>query len=69
MACEMCTDPDGVPCFPLHGLAPHVHVKGGIVFDLTPTVGFTPDKDDPTQGVHWCPYCGDGKPDTPPVQE
>jgi hypothetical protein len=58
----MCTDPDGASCFPLHGLAPHFHKPDRIEFDLTPVNGFTPDADDPTQGVHWCPHCGDGRP-------
>ena len=60
----MCTDPDGAPCFPLYGLAPHVHKPDRIEFDLTPVAGFTPDSDDPTNGVHWCPHCGDGRPET-----
>jgi len=65
MSCEMCTDQDGVVCFPLHGLAPHRHTATGIEFNLAPVDGFTPDADDQTQGTWWCPYCGDGKPDTP----
>lgn len=62
MSCEMCTEPDGAPCFPLHGLAPHIHKPDSIEFHTAPIQGFTPDPSDPRQGVHWCPYCGDGKP-------
>lgn len=62
MSCEMCTDPDGAACFPLHGLAPHRHTETAIEFKLAPVDGFTPDADDPTQGTWWCPYCGDGMP-------
>lgn len=65
MSCEMCTDPDGVPCFPLHGLAPHIHKLDSIEFHTAPIQGFTPDSGDPRQGVHWCPHCGDGKPAEP----
>ncbi len=63
MSCEYCTDPDGKPCFPMHGLAPHIHTPEAIEFDTSPVVGFTPDADDPTQGCWWCPHCGDGKPE------
>lgn len=63
MSCEHCTDPDGRPCFPTHGLAPHEHTKVGIVFAQAATFpGFTPDADDPSQGTWWCTHCGDGKP-------
>lgn len=61
----MCTDPDGAPCFPLHGLAPHTHKPDSIEFHTAPVQGFTPDPGDPTHGVHWCPHCGDGKPAEP----
>lgn len=67
MSCEMCTDPDGAPCFPLHGLAPHIHKPDSIEFHTEPMEGFTPDQGDPRQGVHWCPHCGDGKPAEPPT--
>ena len=62
MSCEHCTDPDGMPCFPTYGLAPHTHTKTAHVFDTSPTPGFTPDEDDQTQGTWWCVHCGDGKP-------
>lgn len=62
MSCYFCTDPDGAACFPIHGLAPHQHLKEGIAFNLEPQDGFTPDADDPTQGTWWCVHCGDGKP-------
>lgn len=62
MSCRDCTDPDGSPCFPVYGLAPHVHTKDAHIFDLSPTPGFTPDPEEPTHGVWWCPRCGDGMP-------
>lgn len=68
MSCEHCTDPEGSPCFPTHGLAPHRHTEKAHVFDLSPTPGFTPDADDPTQGTWWCVHCGDGKPEDTPIE-
>jgi len=64
MSCEYCTDPDGDPCFPMFGLAPHSHPEeGGTVFDEPQeTPGFTPSKDEPTTGIWWCVHCEEGKP-------
>lgn len=67
MSCEKCLDPDGVPCFPVYGLAPHVHTPRGTVFTGEIPHGFTPDPDSPGEGVHWCPNCGEGKPLEPMV--
>lgn len=62
MSCEHCTDPDGEPCFPMYGLAPHRHGKTAIEFDTSPVSGFTPDRESPTHGIWWCVHCGHGRP-------
>lgn len=66
MSCEHCTDEDGVGCFPVYGIGPHVHAAGPIIGStvLIEQVadGFTPEPNDPGMGVWWCPYCGDGRP-------
>ena len=69
MACEYCTDPDGKPCFPQYGLAPHLHGTGpgfpfGTFFkprEFWPS-NFQEDPESPNHGTYWCPECGDGKP-------
>ena len=64
MSCEWCTDPDGEPCFPLYGIAPHTHDATGKTV-MTPEVeiaGFTPEPAEPGMGTHWCSNCGDGRP-------
>lgn len=65
MACKYCTDPDGVSCFPVYGVGPHIHTSG-----VTKIIGkedwptnFKEDPDCPGLGVWWCPHCGDGAPD------
>lgn len=55
MPCDLCTDPDGVACFPLYGIGPG---KQG-------AAGFTPDPAEPGCGTWWCPACGDGRPAQP----
>jgi len=63
MSCEMCTDPDGVACFPMYGLGPHTHTPNGIVFhENIELSGYTPDPDEFGYGWYWCPMCGSGKP-------
>ena len=71
MACEYCTDPDGKPCFPQYGLAPHLHGTGpGFPFGtfFKPRElwlsNFKEDPDSPNHGTYWCPECGDGKPES-----
>ena len=70
MACEFCTDPDGEPCYPQYGVAPHRHTG----MDGTPLMGQTvvlPKSEWPSNfqerepgfGIWWCPDCGHGKPD------
>lgn len=64
MSCEWCTDPDGVPCFPLYGLGPHTHDDQSKTI-MTPNGqvdGFTPNPNEPGMGTHWCLHCGEGKP-------
>ena len=51
MPCKLCTDPDGVACFPVYG-------TGQQGAD-----GFTPDSAEPGFGTWWCIHCGHGKPD------
>jgi hypothetical protein len=68
MSCEHCTDPDGMPCFPMYGVGPHKHVGTSIIGStvLLPAEqwpeNYQEDPDCPGLGVWWCPYCGDGKP-------
>lgn len=73
MSCERCTDPDGYPCFPVYGLAPHDHKYIG---DRKVALGYTtfrdksewpenfiPDPEAPnSHGTYFCPECGDGDP-------
>ena len=70
MACEYCTDTDGMPCFPVYGLAPHLHGTGpghSIGAHFKPHAfwpdNFQEDPDCPNHGVWWCPECGDGMPE------
>lgn len=81
MSCEKCTDPDGEACFPLYGVGPHRHELSDMFYPLVgmktvplpPTewpANYEEDPDCPGNGVWWCPYCGEGKPqpkDTPNV--
>ena len=77
MPCAHCTDPDGEPCFPSYGVAPHVcHFKigrpmGGSVFlpESDWPDNFKPDPDNPGCGTYWCPKCGHGKPETVKAQQ
>lgn len=71
MSCEHCTDPDGEPCFPTYGLAPHTHsgVDGNPMLGKTTVLpqdqwpnNFREDPSAPGKGIWWCPVCGDGKP-------
>ena len=65
MSCEHCTDPDGKPCFPVHGLAPHTQDEAGTTTGFLPTnqwpTNFVPDAEDIRTGTYFCPQCGDGK--------
>jgi len=72
LTCELCTDPDGKPCFPVYGIGPHAHavapnapsglIMGSTVLLEQVAVGFTPDPDAPGMGTWWCPNCGSGRP-------
>lgn len=62
MSCPKCLDPQGVPCFPAHGLAPHTHTPIGLQLQIPEVVGFTPDPDRPQMGTYWCTFCDEGKP-------
>jgi hypothetical protein len=71
MSCELCTDPDGMPCFPQYGVGPHAH---GERWETRPLVreqwqtNYLEDPDCPGHGTYWCPHCGDGKPPAPTQQ-
>ena len=62
---EHCTDPDGIPCFPMYGIGPHYHPQVGVCTTIMlpqSAPGFSPDPNEPGMGTWWCPYCEDGKP-------
>lgn len=68
-SCDMCTDPDGVPCFPIYGLGPHEHrgkstIGSTVILDdrQQEVAGFTPSTTEAGMGFWWCPHCGSGKP-------
>lgn len=68
MACHYCTDPDGLPCFPMYGQGPHRHAQGPVSGPAVQQAAaewpdnYQEDPDCPGMGVWWCPDCGDGKP-------
>ena len=71
MSCEYCTDPDGVPCFPLYGVGPHTcfyKIPGAVIGQSQPLPrsewpdNYIEDPECPGNGTWWCPHCGDGKP-------
>ena len=66
--CPACSDPDGDPCYPAYGLAPHVHTWDGLTITDTKTLprekwpdNFQEDPDCPGMGTWWCPLCREGK--------
>ncbi|WP_229510776.1 MULTISPECIES: hypothetical protein [unclassified Massilia] len=72
MSCEHCTDPDGQPCMPSYGVAPHecfYKIPGAKIGEsrLLPREqwpdNFAEDPDSPGLGTYWCPVCGEGKPE------
>lgn len=70
MTCEFCIDPDGEPCFPIYGVAPHSHDLSNGIIGSTKILpkeqwpsNFLEDKDEPGLGIYWCPKCGEGKPE------
>jgi hypothetical protein len=71
MACEMCTGPDGEPCFPQYGVGPHTcfyKIPGAVIGQSQPLPqeqwpdNYIEDPECPGMGTYFCPYCGDGKP-------
>lgn len=72
MSCAMCTDEDGVACFPQYGPGPHTcffRIPGATIGqsqalprDQWPA-NYREDPASPGEGVWWCPACGDGKPE------
>lgn len=74
MPCELCLDPDGIPCFPVYGLGPHSHRDGpvsgnAVLNEVQEAEAYQEDPDTPGCGVYWCPYCGDGKPEQAAVMQ
>ncbi len=72
MTCIVCTDPDGEPCYPVYGLAPHEHIWSGVMITGTKPLpreqwpeNFQedPDPNYSGMGTWWCPLCGQGKPE------
>ena len=76
VSCERCTDPDGMPCLPHYGLAPHTHdsqQKDPGKFDIDEWIGstrfypkdewpdnFVEDPDSPNHGTWYCSFCWEG---------
>lgn len=57
--CDHCIDPDGLPCLPEYGMAPHnsFNEKGEIIeseFTGEDDPDFEPDPEDPQGGVWFC---------------
>lgn len=72
MSCDMCLDPDGIPCFPIYGPAPHTcfYKIPGAVMGQSVTLprdqwpdNFIEDPECPGLGIYSCPHCGEGKPE------
>ena len=71
MSCEFCTDPEGMPCFPVYGVGPHKcfwRIPGAVIGQSEPLPqdewpsNYLEDESCPGMGIYWCPHCGDGKP-------
>ncbi|MBH04009.1 MAG: hypothetical protein CMP08_07780 [Xanthomonadales bacterium] len=71
-SCPHCTDPDGQPCYPAYGLAPHAHqVTNGCLVMAEPIFEprgtwpshFVEDPEAPGHGTWFCPFCGAGNPE------
>ncbi len=70
MSCPMCTDPDGQPCMPQYGLAPHTH---DLADGWIGSTRLLPREQWPSNfrlepgcdrlGIWWCGHCGEGKPE------
>jgi len=61
--CDHCIDPDGLPCLPEYGLAPHKSFSenGKVIsseFTNEEDPDFEPDPDDPKVGIWYCPTKG-----------
>lgn len=78
MSCEHCKDPDGQPCYPSYGVAPHecfYKIPGAKIGEsrLLPRDqwpdNFTEDSESPGCGVYWCAHCGEGKPKSAGAQD
>jgi len=56
--CNHHLDPDGEPCYPYYGLAPHDHADHSAIApkEQWPS-NFEEATDDPGMGVYHCPEC------------
>jgi hypothetical protein len=68
MTCEQCVDPDGVPCLPQYGRAPHVHLPHPSFPSIIQAVPlpreewppeFEEDQGNLGYGVWYCTNCGE----------
>lgn len=57
--CEHCVDPEGSPCLPQYGLAPHEHTDKGIRFLPKSEYpdNFLYNEENHQEGVWICEYC------------
>jgi hypothetical protein len=69
--CDMCRDPDGVPCFPEYGVGPHTcfyKIPGAVVGQSQPLPkdqwpdNYMESPPGSGMGIYWCSHCGHGKP-------
>lgn len=68
MTCANCVDPQGVPCLPQYGMAPHYHVlipgnpavlKAVFLPEAEWPQDFEEDPENRGYGVWFCLNCGD----------
>lgn len=71
MTCAYCIDPNGDPCYPSYGPAPHecfFRIPGATIGQsrILPREewpdNFVQDPDVPECGTWYCPHCRDGMP-------
>ncbi len=66
MPCDYCTDPDGEPCYPSYGVAPHITSWDSgetVLIPVSPFLfNFVPDPESPGHGTWYCPRCLEGMP-------
>lgn len=71
MPCAHCTDPNGDPCFPMYGPAPHTcffRLDGVTIGGSVPAPreewpdNFVEGPEVPGLGTWYCPHCREGMP-------